>query len=99
LVVVDAKNLDFTDVLKGLLDENAILVINKSDLLEGDIDPEIKKLDHVLISIKKNLNIDELISKIKNNLKNKFITSDDILITRERHRQHLEQCLEPSQKF
>jgi tRNA modification GTPase len=93
LVVVDAKNLDFTDVLKSLLDENAILVINKSDLLEGDIDPEIKKLDHVLISIKKNLNIDELILKIKNNLKNKFITSDDIFITRERHRQHLEQCL------
>jgi tRNA modification GTPase len=99
LVVVDAKNLDFTDVLKGLLDENAILVINKSDLLEGDIDPEIKKLDHVLISIKENLNIDELISKIKNNLKNKFITSDDTLITRERHRQHLEQCLEHLKNF
>jgi tRNA modification GTPase len=99
LVVVDAKNLDFTDVLKGLLDENAILVINKSDLLEGDVDPEIKKLDHVLISIKENLNIDELISKIKNNLKNKFITSDDILITRERHRQHLEQCLDHLKNF
>jgi tRNA modification GTPase len=99
LVVVDAKNLDFTDVLKGLLDENAILVINKSDLLEGDIDPEIKKLDHVLISIKENLNIDELILKIKNNFKNKFITSDDILITRERHRQHLEQCLEHLKNF
>jgi len=99
LVVVDAKNLDFTDVLKGLLDENAILVINKSDLLEGDVDAEIKKLDHVLISIKENLNIDELISKIKNNLKNKFITSDDILITRERHRQHLEQCLDHLKNF
>ncbi|MDC1176216.1 tRNA uridine-5-carboxymethylaminomethyl(34) synthesis GTPase MnmE [Candidatus Pelagibacter sp.] len=99
LVVVDAKNLDFTDILKGLLDENAILVINKSDLLEGDVDLEIKKLDHVLISIKENLNIDELISKIKNNLKNKFITSDDILITRERHRQHLEQCLEHLKNF
>jgi tRNA modification GTPase len=99
LVVVDAKNLDFADVLKGLLVENAILVINKSDLLEGDIDSEIKKLDHVLISIKKNLNIDELISKIKNNLKNKFITSDDILITRERHRQHLEQCLDYLKNF
>ena len=99
LVVVDAKNLDFNEVLKGLLDENAILVINKSDLLEGDIDPEIKKLNHVLISIKENLNIDELISKIKNNLKNKFITSDDILITRERHRQHLEQCLEHLNNF
>jgi tRNA modification GTPase len=99
LVVVDAKNLDFTDVLKGLLDQNAILVINKSDLLEADIDPEIKKLNHVLISIKENLNIDELILKIKNNLKNKFITSDDILITRERHRQHLEQCLEHLKNF
>jgi tRNA modification GTPase len=99
LVVVDAKNLDFTDVLKGLLDQNAILVINKSDLLKGDIDPEIKKLNHVLISIKENLNIDELILKIKNNLKNKFITSDDILITRERHRQHLEQCLEHLKSF
>ena len=99
LVVVDAKNLDFTDILKGLLDQNAILVINKSDLLKRDIDPEIKKLNHVLISIKKNLNIDELILKIKNNLKNKFITSDDILITRERHRQHLKQCLEHLKNF
>ena len=94
LVVVDAKKLDFTDVLKGLLEENAILVINKSDLLEGDISPEIKKINHVLISIKENLNIDELILKIKDNLKNKFITSDDIFITRERHRQHLQQCLD-----
>ena len=99
LVVVDAKNLDFTDILNGLLDQNAILVINKSDLLDGDIDPEIKKLNHVLISIKENLNIDELILKIKNNLKNKFITSGDILITRERHRQHLEQCLEHLKNF
>ena len=99
LVVVDAKNFDFTDVLKGFLDHNAILVINKSDLLNGDIDPEIKKLNHVLISIKENLNIDELILKIKNNLKNKFITSDDILITRERHRQHLKQCLEHLKNF
>ena len=99
LVVVDAKKLDFTDVLKGLLDQNAILVINKSDLLEKEIDSEIKKINHVLISIKENKNIDQLISKIKNNLKNKFITSDDILITRERHRQHLEQCLDHLKNF
>ena len=99
LVVVDAKNLDFTDVLKKLLDENAILVINKSDLLKKDIDPEIKKINHVLISIKDNLNIDDLVLKIKNNLKSKFITSDDILITRERHRQHLQQCLDHLKNF
>ena len=99
LVVVDAKSLDFNDVLKGLLDENAILVINKSDLLEKEIDLEIKNINHVLISIKENKNVDELVSKIKNNLKNKFITSDDILITRERHRQHLEQCLDHLKNF
>ena len=99
LVVVDAKNLDFTDVLRKLLDENAILVINKSDLLKKDLDPEIKKINHVLISIKDNLNIDDLILKIKNNLKTKFITSDDILITRERHRQHLQQCLDHLKNF
>ncbi len=99
LVVIDAKNPHFTDVLKDLLNENAILVINKSDLLEKDIDPEIKKTNHVLISIKENENIDELILKIKNNLKNKFITSDDILITRERHRQHLQQCLDYLNNF
>ena len=99
LVVVDAKNLSFTDVLRKLLDENAILVINKSDLLKKDIDPEIKKINHVLISIKDNLNIDDLILKIKNNLKSKFITNDDILITRERHRQHLQQCLDHLKNF
>ena len=99
LVVVDAKNLSFTDVLRKLLDENAILVINKSDLLKKDLDPEIKKINHVIISIKDNLNIDDLILKIKNNLKNKFITNDDILITRERHRQHLQQCLDHLKNF
>ena len=99
LIVVDAKNLDFPDVLEGLLNENAILVVNKSDLLVGDLNSEIKKLNHVLISIKQNLNIDELISKIKKNLKNKFITTDDILITRERHRQHLQQCLDYLEDF
>ena len=99
LVVVDAKNIDFTDVLKGLLDQNAILVINKSDLLTEEIDSKIKKFNHVLVSIKENFNIEELILKIKNNLKNKFITSDDILITRERHRQHLILCLDHLKNF
>jgi tRNA modification GTPase len=99
LVVVESKNLDFTEVLKGLLDENAILVINKSDLLKNNTGQDIKKINHVLISIKDNQNIDELILKIKNYLKNKFITSEDILITRERHRQHLQQCLDHLNNF
>jgi tRNA modification GTPase len=99
LIVIDSKSLDFKGVLKNLMDESAILVINKSDLLSKDLNSEIKKLDHVLISVKNNLNIDDLILKIKNKLKNKFITNDDILITRERHRQHLEQSLDYLRNF
>src|SRR5210317_474564 len=99
LIVIDAENPEFTDVFKGLLNQNAILVINKSDLLKKDLDLEIKNISNVLIYIKDNKNIDELISKIKNILKNKFITNGDILITRERHRQHLQQCLDHLNNF
>ena len=99
LVVIDGISPDFTDILKNLMDQNAILVINKSDLLVEDINPKVKKLNHVLISIKENLNLDKLILKIKENLKNKFITSDDILITRERHRHHLKECLNHLNNF
>ena len=99
LVVIEPKNLDFTGFLKDLFDENSILVINKSDLLQKNLDEQIKKLEHVLISIIKDSNLDILINKIKNKLKNKFISSEDILITRERHRQHLEQCVEHLKNF
>jgi len=99
LIVIEAKSPDFKGVLKELMIEKAILVINKSDLLSEELNSEIKNLEHVLISVKNNLNIEDLILKIKNNLKNKFITSEDILITRERHRQHLEQCLNYLKNF
>ena len=93
-MVVDAKSIDLKGFLNDLLKNDAILVVNKSDLLKEKLDPKILKLNHVLISLKNNSNIDELISKIKNSLKNKFITEEDILITRERHRQHLLQCVD-----
>ena len=99
LVVVDAKSVDLSDFLYDLLKNNAILVVNKSDLLKGKLHPEVSKLDHVLISLKDDLNIDKLILKIKNILKNKFILDEDILITRERHRQHLIQCAEHLKNF
>ncbi|MDC0451663.1 tRNA uridine-5-carboxymethylaminomethyl(34) synthesis GTPase MnmE [Candidatus Pelagibacter sp.] len=99
LIVIDAKSIDFKGVLKELMDENAILVVNKSDLLKEDLSSEITNFEHVLISVKNNLNVEDLILKIKNKLKNKFISSEDVLITRERHRQHLEQSLNYLKKF
>ena len=99
LVVVDAKIIDLSGFLNDLLKDDAILVVNKSDLLKEKLDPKILKLNHVLISLKDNLNIDVLISKIKSSLKNKFINEEDILITRERHRQHLVQCADHLKNF
>jgi tRNA modification GTPase len=99
LVIIDAKNVDFTGVLKDLVDENAILVVNKSDLLNGKLNDKLKKYDHILISIKNNSNLDKLILKIKSKLENKFLSHGDILITRERHRQHLKQCLTHLKNF
>ena len=92
LVVVDAKSMDLSGFFNDLLKNDAILVVNKSDLLNDKLDPKILELNHVVISLKDNSNIDELILKIKNHLRDKFITEEDILITRERHRQHLVQC-------
>jgi len=99
LVVIEPKNLDFTGFLKDLFDKNSILVINKCDLGPLHLSEQIKKLQPILISIKNNTNIEGLILQIKSKLQNKFINSDDILITRARHRQHLEQCLDHLKNF
>ena len=99
LVIVSSKNVDFSKVLTGLLTKNAILVVNKSDLIKGKLNKKFKKYEHILISIKKDLNLNKLISKIKSKLKNKFIASEDILITRERHRQNLINCVQHLEKF
>ena len=53
--------------MKVLLTKNAILVVNKSDLVKGKLDKKFKKYEHVLISIKKDLNLNKLILKIKVN--------------------------------
>ena len=98
-MVVDAKSIDLSGYLNDFLKNDAILVINKSDLLQEQLNPEIQKINHVLISLKDNSNIDKLIEKIKENLKNKFISEEDILISRERHRQHLVHCVSCLKNF
>jgi len=99
LVIISAKNAHFTGELKTLISKNAILVLNKSDLISGKISSKFKKYEHILISIKKNSNLNKLISKIKSKLKNKFTTTEDILITRERHRVNLLNCVKHLDKF
>ena len=94
LIVIEPKNAHFTGFLKDLVSsDKTIIVVNKSDLGVDEMILDFKKYNPIYISIKNKKNINSLISAIKDKLKNQFISSEDILITRERHRQHLEQCV------
>ena len=99
IIVLEPKSVDFTRYLDGLLSKNAIVLVNKSDLGVDIIDQEIKKHNPIYISIKEEKNLDKLINLIKGNLKNKFISSEDIFITRQRHRNNLEKCVESLENF
>jgi len=99
IILLEPKSTDFTSFLNDLTDEKEIIVVNKSDLVTEKLDDKIKKYNPIIISIKNEKNLDKLISSIKESLKNKFITSEDILITRARHRENLEQCLNHLKNF
>ena len=100
IIVIDPKNADFTGFLKHLVsDKKTLLVVNKSDLGVSEMKYDLKKFNPIYISIKKEENINKLISAIKEKLKYQFISSDNILITRQRHRNHLEQCVLHLEKF
>ena len=99
LIVIEPKSVDFSRFLKKFRPRNSILVINKMELGIDNITEEIKNHETVLISIKKEKNLDKLINLIKENLKNKFILQDDIYITRQRHRTNLEKCVEHLTNF
>ena len=92
IVVIDAKTLDFIGFLGHLASKKSIVVVNKSDLGTDKAKAELSKYNPIYVSIKEENNLDEIINQLKEKLKDKFITSQDILITRERHRQSLEQC-------
>ena len=92
-IVVIEPNADFTGFLRDLINERSILVVNKSDLGVDNMINNFKKYNPIYLSLKKEKNIEQLVSAIKDKLKNQFLKSEDILITRERHRQHLEQCV------
>ncbi|OCW83581.1 tRNA modification GTPase MnmE [Pelagibacteraceae bacterium GOM-A5] len=99
IIVIEPKNVDFTRFLSDLINKKAILVINKSDLGTDQIHDQLDKYDPIYISIKLEKNLDKLVNIIKKNLKNKFISSNDIFITRERHRINLEKCVQQLETF
>ncbi len=100
IVVIEPKNAHFTGFLKGLVSsDKTLVVVNKSDLGIENMLEDFSQYNPIYISIIKEKNIDTLISTIRNKLKNKFLSNQNILITRERHRIHLEQCLTHLENF
>ena len=94
IIVIEPKSVNFTGFLNDLVSEKSIIVINKIDLGYKDINQQIEKFNPIFLSIKNETNLDELINRIKDKLKNKFVSSNETLITRERHRQSLEACVQ-----
>ena len=100
IVVIEPKKAHFTGFLKGLVSsKKTLVVVNKSDLGIKNMLEDFKQYNPIYISIKKEKNIDHLISIIRNKLNNNFLSNQNILITRERHRFHLEQCLAHLENF
>lgn len=99
IVLLDYKNLDFKGFLDEKIEDKSLIVINKSDLKITDINSLDNRYNPISISIKNETNIDKLIEIIKKKLKTKIISTENILITRSRHRQHLEECFKHLQNF
>ena len=99
IIVIEPKSVNFTGFLNDLVSEKSIIVINKIDLGYKDINQQIEKFNPIFLSIKNETNLDELINRIKDKLKNKFVSSNETLITRERHRRSLEACVQNLKNF
>jgi len=96
IIMIDNSSKLINKKVQNLINEDSIVVLNKSDI-DSNLNHNIK--ESILVSVKKNQNIDQLINRIKTKLSKKFITSYDILITRERHRQKLTACLKEIDSF
>jgi len=99
IVLLDPKNLDFKGFFDDKIANKSIIVINKSDLGKESLKNFDNKIDPIIISIKNDNNVDKLIEAITLKLKNQFLKTENILITRSRHRQHLKECYKNLNSF
>ena len=96
LIVIDNSSKTLDKKIQSLINENSIVVLNKSDI---DSKQKHSFKESVLVSVKENKNIDKLVKKIKYLLSTKFLVSNNILVTRERHRIKLNYCLQEIDNF
>ena len=97
IVMIDNSSFKINDKVKKLINNDSIVLLNKSDIKNKE--NHKFDADTILVSVKDNKNIDQFIKKLKEKLSKKFISSSNILITRERHRVKLNECLKEIDKF
>ncbi|MEC6986835.1 MAG: tRNA uridine-5-carboxymethylaminomethyl(34) synthesis GTPase MnmE [Pseudomonadota bacterium] len=97
IVVIDNSSKKINKEIQNMINKDTIILLNKSDV--SDKQNHKFEVDTVLASVKSNKNIDQLIDLIKIKLSKKFSSNNIALITRERHRVKLNDCLKEINKF
>ncbi len=97
IIVIDNSSKKINKEIQDMINKDTIILLNKSDV--SDKQNHKFDVDTVLASVKSNKNIDKLINLVKSKLSKKFTSNNSALITRERHRVKLHECLKEIDKF
>jgi tRNA modification GTPase len=97
IVVIDNSSKKINKEIQSMINKDTIILLNKSDV--SDKQNHNFDVHTVLASVKNNNNIDKLINLVKAKLSKKFTSNNSALITRERHRIKLKECLKEIEKF
>ena len=98
LIMIDNSSQNINTKIKDLIGEDCIVVLNKSDV-DNKNNHSFNNVETILVSVKNNENIINLVAKIKEKLNNKYKTSNSVLVSRERHRVKLNECLKEIDNF
>ena len=97
IVVIDNSSKQINNEIHKMINKDTIVLLNKSDVMAKQ--NHKFDVDTVLASVKSNKNIDKLINLVKAKLSKKFSFNSSALVTRERHRVKLNDCLKEIDKF
>lgn len=76
-----------------------VLVANKMDKISADQQRKLQKKGCILISAKENRNVNVITDKIYETFQNMYVKSSAQLITRQRYKESLSECLENLSRF
>jgi len=97
IIVIDNSSKKINKKIQNMINKDTIIFLNKSDV--SDKQNHKFDVETVLASVKNNKNIDKLINLVKTKLSKKFTSNNSAIITRERHRVKLNDCLKEINKF